>query len=81
GQVEGNFGGLYLTYAIADEYKAPWFKETQSFSRAKYKPWLAADGYTPLDDQYKIDYIHGIAARYTFENGTSVTGSFGQSKD
>ncbi|MGY3949476.1 OprD family outer membrane porin [Aeromonas allosaccharophila] len=79
GQVEGNFGGLYLTYAIADEYKAPWFKETQMFSRSKSKPWVS--GYSPLDEQYKIDYIHGIAARYTFENGTAVTGSFGQSKD
>ncbi|MGL5093249.1 MAG: OprD family outer membrane porin [Aeromonas sobria] len=79
GQIEGNFGGLYLTYAIADEYKAPWFKETQMFSRSKSKPWVS--GYSPLEDQYKIDYIHGIAARYTFENGTAVTGSFGQSKD
>ncbi|WP_139461146.1 OprD family outer membrane porin [Aeromonas veronii] len=79
GQVEGNFGGLYLTYAIADEYKAPWFKETQIFSRAKSKPWVS--GYSPQEEQYKIDYIHGIAARYTFENGTAVTGSFGQSKD
>ncbi|MGL5288496.1 MAG: OprD family outer membrane porin, partial [Aeromonas sp.] len=78
GQVEGNFGGLYLTYAIADEYKAPWFKDTQNFSRAKYKPWVA--GYSPLEDQYKIDYIHGIAARYTFESGTAVTASFGQSQ-
>ncbi|WP_421328351.1 OprD family outer membrane porin [Aeromonas veronii] len=73
GQVEGNFGGLYLTYAIADEYKAPWYKETQVFSRAK--AWM-----DPFADENVIDYIHGIAARYTFENGTAVTGSFGQSE-
>lgn len=73
GQIEGNFGGLYLTYAIADEYKAPWYKETQVFSRAK--AWM-----DPFADENVIDYIHGVAARYTFENGTAVTGSFGQSE-
>ncbi len=73
GQIEGNIGGLYLTYAIADEYKAPWYKETQVFSRAK--AWM-----DPFADENVIDYIHGIAARYTFENGTAVTGSFGQSE-
>ncbi|MGY4108822.1 OprD family outer membrane porin [Aeromonas encheleia] len=73
GQIEGNFGGLYLTYAIANEYKAPWFKETQKFSSAK--AWM-----NPFDDENIIDYVHGIAARYTFENGTAITGSFGQSE-
>ncbi|MFQ1802608.1 OprD family outer membrane porin [Aeromonas veronii] len=75
GQVEGNFGGLYLTYAIADEYKAPWFKETAGFSK---KSMYA--GSTAFNDENSIDYIHGLAARYTFENGTAVTGSFGQSE-
>ncbi|MFM5742531.1 OprD family outer membrane porin [Aeromonas veronii] len=75
GQVEGNFGGLYLTYAIADEYKAPWFKETAGFSK---KSMYA--GNTAFNDENSIDYIHGLAARYTFENGTAVTGSFGQSE-
>lgn len=75
GQIEGNFGGLYLTYAIADEYKAPWFKETAGFSK---KSMYA--GSTAFNDENSIDYIHGLAARYTFENGTAVTGSFGQSE-
>ncbi|MGY3914355.1 OprD family outer membrane porin [Aeromonas australiensis] len=75
GQVEGNFGGLYLTYAIADEYKAPWFKETAGFSKASMYAGNAA-----FNDENSIDYIHGLAARYTFENGTAVTGSFGQSE-
>ncbi|WP_421318322.1 OprD family outer membrane porin [Aeromonas veronii] len=75
GQVEGNFGGLYLTYAIADEYKAPWFKETAGFSK---KTMYA--GSSAFNDENSIDYIHGLAARYTFENGTAVTGSFGQSE-
>ncbi|MGL5179458.1 MAG: OprD family outer membrane porin, partial [Aeromonas veronii] len=75
GQVEGNFGGLYLTYAIADEYKAPWFKETAGFSK---KTMYA--GSSAFSDENSIDYIHGLAARYTFENGTAVTGSFGQSE-
>ncbi len=30
GQIEGNFGGLYLTYAIADEYKSPGTKRPRS---------------------------------------------------
>ncbi|MGL6297050.1 MAG: OprD family outer membrane porin, partial [Plesiomonas sp.] len=75
GQVEGNFGGLYLTYAIADEYKAPWFKETAGFSKKSMYAGSAA-----FNDENSIDYIHGLAARYTFENGTAVTGSFGQSE-
>lgn len=74
GQIEGNFGGLYLTYAIADEYKAPWFKNTAGFSKSS--PY-ASD---PFTDANKIDYIHGLAARYTFENGTAITGGFGQSE-
>ncbi|MGL4249144.1 MAG: OprD family outer membrane porin [Aeromonas sp.] len=78
GQVEGNVGGLYLTYAIADEYKAPWFKETQGFYKSK--AWAGAWGNT-FDKENEIDYIHAVAARYTFENGTAITGSFGQSAD
>ena len=74
GQIEGTFGGLYLTYAIADEYKAPWFKNTTGFSKSS--PY-ASD---PFTDANKIDYIHGLAARYTFENGTAVTAGFGQSE-
>ena len=74
GQIEGNFGGLYLTYAIADEYKAPWFRNTNGFSKSN--PY-ASDSYS---DANQIDYIHGLAARYTFENGTAVTGSYGQSE-
>lgn len=73
-QVESNIGNLYLTYAWADEYKAPWFKETQVFS--KTKAWM-----DPFASGNVIDYLHGMAARYTFSNGTSVTGAFGQAKD
>ncbi|HHQ4554261.1 TPA: OprD family outer membrane porin [Aeromonas veronii] len=76
GQIEGNFGGLYLTYAIADEYKAPWFKNTNGFSKAGNYAGAA----TQYSDENQIDYIHALAARYTFENGTAVTGSFGQSE-
>ncbi|WP_111873330.1 OprD family outer membrane porin [Aeromonas bivalvium] len=76
GQIEGNFGGLYLTYAIADEYKAPWFKETAGFS----KKTMYAGSDVAFNDENKIDYIHGLAARYTFEGGTAITGSFGQSE-
>ena len=76
GQVEGNFGGLYLTYAIADEYKAPWFKDTNGFSKAGNYAGAA----TQYSDENQIDYIHALAARYTFENGTAITGAFGQSE-
>ena len=73
-QVEGNFGALYLTYAWADEYKAPWFQQTQHFSNAK--AWA-----NPFADGNTIDYLHAMAARYTFANGTAATVAFGQAKD
>ncbi|MGY2436575.1 ChiP family protein, partial [Escherichia coli] len=70
------FGGLYLTYAIADEYKAPWFKETAGFSKKS----MYAGSDVAFNSENEIDYIHGLAARYTFEGGTAITGSFGQSQ-
>lgn len=72
GQAEVNYGGLYVTGAYATEYKAPWFRDTQKFSRAK--PWA-----TPFAAENTIDYIYAIAARYTFENGLGLTAGFGQS--
>jgi hypothetical protein len=72
GQIETNLGNLYLTYAYADEYKAPWYKETQKF----YK----VNAWNELSSENEIDYIHGLAAIYTFDNGTAVTASFGQSE-
>ena len=73
GQIEGTFGGLYLTYAIADEYKAPWFKNTAGFSKSN--PY-ASD---PFSDENKID--HPRSGRATpSENGTAITGAFGQSE-
>ena len=38
GQIEGTFGGLYLTYAIADEYKAPGSRTPPASPRAAPMP-------------------------------------------
>ncbi|WP_042010596.1 OprD family outer membrane porin [Aeromonas fluvialis] len=75
GQLEGNFGNVYLTYAYADEYKAPWYKDTAGFS--KQTMYAGKDAFKHGNS---IDYIHGFGARYTFDNGTAITGSFGQSE-
>lgn len=77
-QIEGNFGNLYLTYAIADQYKAPWYKETQDFYRSK--AWGGSWGKWN-DKENKIDYIHGLAARYQINDATSVTAAVGQSEN
>lgn len=72
GQAEVNYGGLYVTGAYATEYKSPWYRETQKFSRAK--AWM-----NPFAAENTIDYIYALAARYTFENGLGLTAGFGQS--
>lgn len=73
-QIEGLFGNLYLTYAYADKYKAPWFKNLAGFSKAQR---TALDNFS---EENQIDYIHGLAARYNFSDKTSVTTSLGQSQ-
>ncbi len=75
GQIEGNFDNLYVTGAYATEYKAPWYTSTSKFS--KKNAW-DSDKYS---DGNKIDYIWGMAARYTFANNMSLTAGFGQSDD
>ncbi|WP_354624405.1 OprD family outer membrane porin [Psychromonas sp. MME2] len=72
GQVEGNFGPLYVTYAYANEYKAPWFKQTGKFYKAQ--------AWGSLTSENEIDYIHGLAARYTIDGGPTLTASYGQSE-
>ncbi|MGL5007232.1 MAG: OprD family outer membrane porin [Plesiomonas sp.] len=74
GQVEGNYGGLYVTGAYATEYKSPWYRDTQNFSRAK--AWM-----DPFAAANQIDYIYALAARYTFSNGLGLTAGFGQSEN
>lgn len=68
--------GLTVTYAWADEYKAPWYIHTQQFS--KLNAWEDK----PVSGANKIDYIHGLAFSYEDEDSEhSWQASMGQSKD
>ncbi len=74
-QVEGNFDNLYLTYAWADEYKAPWYKRTAPFSAVK--AWNVPSA----GDDAEVDFIHGIGARYSFDNGFGIQAGYGEAED
>ncbi|GGA88431.1 porin [Neiella marina] len=47
-----------VTYAWADQYKAPWYKQTQYFSK------LNAWDTKPIGGSNRIDYIHGLGVTY-----------------
>ncbi|GAA5218226.1 OprD family outer membrane porin [Corallincola platygyrae] len=65
-----------ITYAWADQYKAPWYLKTQNFSRVN--AWDEA----PVSGGNRIDYIHALGAIYHPKHHTwSVAFSAGQSED
>ncbi|TCI03945.1 outer membrane porin, OprD family [Corallincola luteus] len=65
-----------VTYAWADEYKAPWYLKTQHFS--KVNAWDP----NPVSGDNRIDYIHGLSANYQPpEADWSLAFSAGQSAD
>lgn len=60
-------GGLHVAVAWADAYKAPWFKEMNSFYKndgESHVPWLWSSG-----------------IRYDFASGLSLEGAYGESKN
>ncbi|MDK2610916.1 multidrug transporter [Vibrio vulnificus] len=59
GEIGGTFGKLDLGFVVADEYKAPWYKETDAFK--------GVDG----DDEI----LFSLGARYTLDNGISLDGA------
>lgn len=57
-QVKYTPADWHITYAWADQYKAPWYKQTQYFS--KLNAWNSE----PLKGDNRIDYVQGLAVRY-----------------
>ncbi|CAK7059051.1 MAG: Chitoporin [Desulfovibrio sp.] len=64
-------GGLSVAAAWADQYKAPWFRDTYHLRR---------------DDGSHVSYLWSLGARYTFDEtsflaGTTVELAYGESKN
>jgi hypothetical protein len=62
GEIGGKIAGIDLGLVIADEYKAPWYKETDAF--------LGVDG--------GDEVLYSFGARYTLDNGISLDGAYGK---
>jgi hypothetical protein len=64
-------GGFSMAAALADQYKAPWYRDTYYFRR---------------DDSSHVSYLWTFGARYTFDestflSGTTVEAAYGESKN
>jgi len=68
GEVGGNFGDLSVGFVYADQYKAPWFKETYEFRDGGF--W-GSDGGKDVGD------VYSVGARYTLSNGISFDTGYG----
>lgn len=73
-QMDLNLGSISLTYAWADQYKAPWFKRVQNFSR------LNAWNQGKFSGDNAIDYIHGFGGRCSLPKGFGLQFGWGQSQ-
>lgn len=62
-----NVGELSMSYMWADEYKAPWYRNTYEFRK--------------MDKKTKVDYLHSIGAKYDFKNDLVLELAFGQAKN
>ena len=62
-----DFGRLSVALAWADEYKAPWYENTNAFRKN--------------DGQSRVPWLWSAGARYNFENGLSLEMAYGESKD
>ena len=67
GEIGGNFGDLSLGFVYADQYKAPWFKETYEFRDGKF--W--GDAGKDVGD------VYSMGARYALQNGISFDVGYG----
>ncbi|MCG3862470.1 MULTISPECIES: OprD family outer membrane porin [unclassified Photobacterium] len=67
GEVGLNFGDLALGAVFADEYKAPWFKDTYKFNDGSFWGGAGKD----------VGEIYSVGARYTLANGVSIDAAFG----
>ncbi|MEH4658372.1 chitoporin ChiP [Phytobacter diazotrophicus] len=59
-------GALSFSYMWANEYKAPWYNETDNFYQN--------------DGVSKIDYVHSLGASYDFKNDLILEAAFGQAQ-
>lgn len=59
-------GALSFSYMWANEYKAPWYNETDNFYQN--------------DGVSKIDYVHSVGASYDFKNDLILEAAFGQAQ-
>ncbi len=60
-------GKLSVALAWADEYKAPWYKNTNEFRKN--------------DGESRVPWLWSAGARYGFTNGLTLEAAYGESKD
>lgn len=63
----GADGAFSASYMWVDEYKAPWYRNT--------------DGFRQADRQTGVSYLHSIGAKYDFKNNLVLEAAYGQAKD
>lgn len=63
----GSSGVLSVSYLWADQYKAPWYKNSYEFRK--------------MDSQTKVDYQHSIGAKYDFKNDLILEAAYGEAQD
>ncbi len=71
GELGASFGDLSLGFVYADEYKAPWFKETYEFNEGTF---LGGEGDNVGD-------VYSLGARYALANGISFDVGYGALTD
>lgn len=62
----GDAGALSFSYMWTNEYKAPWYLETDNFYQN--------------DKKTKVDYLHSLGAKYDFKNDFVLEAAFGQAE-
>ncbi|MGR5133127.1 multidrug transporter [Vibrio alfacsensis] len=67
GEIGANFDALSLGFVYADQYKAPWFKETYEFNEGTFWGGKGKD----------VGDVYSFGARYAFENGISLDAGYG----
>ena len=67
GEIGGNFGDLSVGFVYADQYKAPWFKETYEFRDGTFWGGAGKD----------VGDVYSVGARYTLSNGIGLDVGYG----
>ncbi|MCF7354367.1 multidrug transporter [Vibrio sp. CK2-1] len=74
GEIGYGIGGLSLGFVMADQYKAPWFKDTYEFRDGGAWGPTGSDGTAKGKD---VGEVYSIGARYAFDNGISLDVAYG----